>query len=243
LIISDERSAGGYSFQIAPRAHATVDRLATRYRQAAIQLWIMKRVVAAPDQGAANDYFPPEGVRGEPVSEAEFERALDSLESAGLITGIAAFGGEIVRPKLTPRGHDAFESGYSPLDWVSPQSGISSTIHHGDSHTMTITAGTVGAAQQGNGNTATVTQADGLDTAAFETAMSRIREALERAGLPQETRQAATDQLELIDETAKQGGARQRIHSFFHMFVAALPPALAADVSGLVTDALACIHA
>lgn len=241
LIISDERFAGGYSFQIDPRSHATVDRLARRYRQGAIQLWILQRVAAAPDQGGASEHFPTEGVQGEPVSASEYQQAVERLVSEKLISGFQTLGGELVRPEVTTTGQDVLESGFTPADWKSWQSGSSSTTTYGDSNTITISGGHVGAAQQGNANTANVTQSIGMDLEAYDAAMGHLRDILGSALLSGETRQAATDQLDLVDETAKTGGSRQRIQSLLHMFTAALPAALATDASGLVLDLLAAI--
>ncbi|WP_417219620.1 hypothetical protein [Arthrobacter sp.] len=241
LIISEERLGGGYSFQISPRSYAAVDRLARRYRQGAIQLWILQRVAAAPDQGAASEHFPPEGVQGEPVSAGEYEQAVERLVSEKLISGFQTLGGELVRPEVTTTGQDVLESGLTPADWKSRQSGTSSTTTYGDSNTMTISGGNVGAAQQGYANTANVTQTISMDLEAYNAAMGHLRDILASALLSGETRQAAMDQLDLVDETAKTGGSRQRIQGLLHMFTAALPAALATDASGLVFDLLAAI--
>lgn len=239
LLIDDARMSGGHTFQISPRSHATADRLAKRYRQAAIQLWILKSVEATPDRGAASDYFPPLDVQGASVSTAEYKRALQHLKAAELLTGIENGGGELIRPELTVRGHNALDSGYGPSDWASCESGGSSTTNYGDNHSMMISGGNIGAAQQGNANTATVTQTVGMDEVAFASAIAGLRNLLHSPQLSSETRQAASDQLDMVHEATENGGTRQRIKSMLHMFAAALPAALATDASGLVTEALA----
>ena len=112
----------------------------------------------------------------------------------------------------------------------------------GDTNTMNIN-GPVGAAQQGDHNTATVTQNIGLDALGFEFALRQIREIIDRASLEDEDREAVQAQLEMIDEQAKSGATQGRVRGFFRILGNALPAALATELADLIGQAVSAFPA
>ncbi|MFI8413645.1 hypothetical protein ACIGB6_14420 [Paeniglutamicibacter gangotriensis] len=243
LLMKDDRLAGNPTFYILPAARASARRLSKRYRQAAIQLEIMSKIEGNPDRGSTDDYYPPANVRGVPVTESEYQRALSHLTDWEFIKGTKHWGEGLIRPELTPNGYSAHESGYSPEDWISMNKGHTSTISNiGDTNTMNIN-GPVGAAQQGDHNTATVTQNVGLDAEGFATALLKIRELIDRADLADDDRDAAHAQLEMIDEQAKNGATQGRVRGFFRILGNALPAALATELADLIGQAVSALPA
>lgn len=243
LVMNDDRLAGDPTFCILPAARASARRLSKRYRQAAIQLEIMSKIEGNPDRGSTDDYYPPANVRGVPVTENEYQRALSHLTDWDLIKGTKHWGEGLIRPELTPNGYSALESGYSPEDWISIHKGHTPTISNiGDTNTMNIN-GPVGAAQQGDHNTATVTQNIGLDAEGFESALRQIREIIDRASLEDEDREAVQAQLEMIDEQAKNGATQGRVRGFFRIMGNALPAALATELADLIGQAVSALPA
>lgn len=243
LVVKDDRLAGDPTFCILPSARASARRLSKRYRQAAIQLEIMAKIESNPDYGSTENYYPPASVRGVPVTKSEYQRAVSHLTEWDLIKGFKYGGEGLIRPELTPNGYSALESGYSPEDWISLHKGHSPTISNiGDTNTMHIN-GPVGAAQQGDHNTATVNQNIGLDAEEFESALRQIREIIDSASLDDEDREAAQAQLEMIDEQAKNGATQGRIRGFFHLLSNALPVALATELADQIGQAVSALPA
>ncbi|MFL4473158.1 hypothetical protein ACIPVK_04090 [Paeniglutamicibacter sp. MACA_103] len=243
LVVKDDRLAGDPNFCILPAARASARRLSKRYRQAAIQLEIMSKIENNPDYGSTENYYPPASVRGIPVAKGEYQRAVSHLTEWDLIKGFKYGGEGLIRPELTPNGYSALESGYSPEDWISMNKGHTPTISNiGDTNTMNIN-GPVGAAQQGDHNTATVTQNVGIDAEGFESALRQIREIIDSANLEDEDREAVHTQLEMIDEQAKNGATQGRIWGFFRILGNALPKALATELADLIGQAVSSLPA
>lgn len=241
LVIKDDRLAGDPTFCISATNRSQARILAKKYRQAAIQLEIMVKIEENPDRGSTADYYPPMKVRGLPVTAAEYERALSHLKDWQLIKGIKTWGGELIRPELTPIGFTALESGHAPQDWL--QEGRSSIVSHSSTTYTMNNSGPVGAAQQGDHNTANVTQHLGIDAESFSVAMSAIRDMLERANLDPMDLEAAQSQLEIIEEQVEAGKPAERIRVFFRTLTNALPGALASEMADLVGQALSALPA
>lgn len=77
--------------------------------------------------------------------------------------------------------HVGASVGHAPQDWL--QEGSSSIVSHSSTNYTMNNSGPVGAAQQGDHNTANVTQHVGIDAESFSAAMSAIRDLLDRANL------------------------------------------------------------
>lgn len=239
LVIKDDRMAGDPTFCIATTHRSKARNFAKKYRQAAIQLEILAKIEENPDRGSTDNYYPPINVRGEAVVEAEYQRALSHLTDWQLIKGTKTWGGGFIRPELTPNGFTALESGYAPQDWVQGED-ASIVSHNSTNYTMN-NSGPVGAAQQGDHNTAHVTQQVGFDAETFSVAIEGIRNALGRANLDPLDLEAAQNQLEIIEEQVEAGKPAERIRLFFRSLTNALPGALATEISDLIGQALSAI--
>lgn len=238
LLLRDGRMAGDPTFGIAPTSRGIARREARRHRQAALQLQVMSRIEEAPVQGGTEDYLPPSDVLGEPVEEREFNRAVAQLQEWDLIKGVQGPGSTLLRPELTLKGYQVFESGFAPEDWLSTQTSPSSSVTHiGDKNTVS-SAGPVGSIQQGHGNEAQVTQNVGFDLEAFTIAMQKIHMLVREASISDDDREAAEAQLELIEEQANNSAPASKIKGLFRILVNALPAALASEITTLTSDAL-----
>lgn len=237
LVIKDDRLSGDPDFALSPQKRPQARTLAKKYRQAAIQLEILERIAENPDDGSTEDYFPPIKVRGEEVMTGEYHRAVVQLKDLGLIKGISmGNSSEMIRPELTSKGYDAFESGHAPQDWV--QGDKSPSVSHTNTSYIMNNSGPVGAAQQGGHNTANVTQNVGIDAESFAAALQGIRELLQDADLEAQDRADAESQLEIIEQQVQAGAPKERIHGFFRLFSKALPAALAGEMANLIGQAL-----
>ena len=236
LIIEDDRLAGNPTFRIAPGSRTQAKNLAKKYRPAAIQLGILTKIEENNDRGTTDDYFTDVNVGGEATTQIEYRRAVEQLFNWKLIKGTKIWGGAILRPEVTADGFNALESGYAPQDWVQ-SGGMVMMSDNSVNYTMN-NSGTIGAAQQGESNTANFTQQVGIDAESFSAAIQSIRETLDRADLSPQDLKAAHDQLELIEEQAEAGKPTERIRNFFHMLTNALPKELAGEIAGLVGKAL-----
>lgn len=251
LVIKDDALAGDPTFYVPPKSRTQVRIFAKKYRQAAIQLEIMGKIAENPDYGSTNDYYPTTTVRGETVTEAEYQRALAHLTGLELIKGIKAWQSGLIRPELTPNGYTTLESGYPPhvpvvsgaVHLADIQGGGQPSVFHNITNYTMNNAGPVGAVQQGDYNTASVTQHVGLDAESFAIAIQGIRESLHRANLDVEDLEDAEVLLETIEEEVAAGKPTKRISGFFRSFNKALPAALAAEVSGFVAQALSALPA
>ena len=239
LLIDDGRMAGTPTFCVSPSRRMQARMVSRKYRQAAIQLAIMGRIEKNSDRGSTDEYYPQISVRGVPLAEAEYRRAIEHLMEWDLIKGAKSWGGAILRPELTSNGFTAFESGYAPQDWV--QGGdVSMTSDNSTNYTMN-NSGTLGAAQQGDQNTANVTQHVGLDAESFSAAIQGIREILKRGHLEALDLEAAQSQLELIEEQVEAGKPSARIGMLFRSLTNALPVAMASEIADLIGQAISAL--
>lgn len=241
FLLKDERLSGLKSFQLLPTSYAAAGREAKRYRQASTQLQVLSKIDETPDYGGTEDYFPTVEVRGEPLTQREFSRAVEHLRAWNLIKGIEASGSMLIRPELTALGSQILDSGYAPEDWISMRYGGGSVTNSGDTNTMNFNGGTVGAAQQGNSNTAHVIQNNGMDGEAFSNAIQAFRNLVQTADMPAHIRTGAEAQLEVIEEAVQEGKPRGRIQNFFDLLLAALPSALVSEATQLAGEAIAAL--
>lgn len=232
-LIVDERSVGGHTFAVLPRAVERVEELAGLFRPEAIRRAVLEEIRRNPDQGSTEDYLVKIDVLGGDVTAPELLSAVKALSEAGHIKGIRSLqtGSHLIRPELTTSGEAALRS-----TEVAIGDGASTGRAHGNTthNSVNVYDSTVGAVSAGDQNTLTVYQQN-VPGSVLPELFSELKSAFQELELHDADRNRYVGQIEMIEDEFEDEKDEERANKSLKRFLQkTFPQALMQNLGQLV---------